>query len=82
MQVNGQDHESRSTDQAGYSIADFIKQVGISRATIYLLPEDARPAGVKIGRRFIITESPAAWLTRMQDRGGITLRNTRAPEFR
>jgi hypothetical protein len=63
-----------STELAGRSVADFSKQVGLSRAAFYLIPDDAKPGSVHIGRRQIITESPAGWLARMKERGGVKLR--------
>ena len=46
----------------------------MSRAWFYTLAEDCRPESVMVGRRVIITESPAAWLARMKARGGVPKR--------
>jgi hypothetical protein len=56
---------------AGRSIAQWAREAGISRSAFYLLPHDARPAFVRIGKRVVIRETPASWLERMSERGGL-----------
>jgi hypothetical protein len=51
--------------QAGWSISQWCKSVGICRQTFYNLPAELRPASVKIRRRRIIGESPADYLRRI-----------------
>jgi hypothetical protein len=63
---------------AGRSPKDFARATGISRTAFYILPADCKPASVKIGRRLIITESPADWLARMTARGGVQTRPAKA----
>jgi hypothetical protein len=57
----------------GWRVAEFARAIRISRAGFYLLPPEHRPRAVKIGKRHIIIESPADWLRRMADRGGIPI---------
>ena len=56
---------SNAADRAGWDIATWCPAAGISRAFHYNLPPDQQPHRVKIGKRRIIRESPAAWLARM-----------------
>lgn len=58
---------------AGWRVAEWSRAATISRAGFYLLPAEHRPRAVKIGKRHIIIESPADWLQRMADRGGIPI---------
>jgi hypothetical protein len=51
--------------QAGYSPAEWCRRTSISRAAMYALPADLRPRSVKLGRRRIIIEDPAAYLARL-----------------
>lgn len=67
-----------ATDKAGFSIAEWCLAAGISRATFYALPPDAKPAHVYIGARPVITEAPSAWLARAQQGGGITTKKRKA----
>jgi len=59
--------------KAGFSIAEWCPAAGISRATFYALPPDAKPTRVGIGTRTVIKESPAEWLDRMEQGGGVTI---------
>jgi hypothetical protein len=61
-------------DRAKWSINEWVAGIGISRATYYTLPDEFRPASVKIGKLVAITESPAAWLARVAKRGGVPVR--------
>ena len=63
---------------AGRTIADWTQDVGIARATFYLIDDDCKPASVKIGRRRIIIERGADWLARMAQRGGPAIRRPKA----
>lgn len=63
--------ENVSTPPVGYKPTDWFQQALISRSTYFALPEDCQPQAVRIGRRVIIIETPAAWLSRMAARGGI-----------
>lgn len=60
-------------NKAGFAIAEWCQAAGISRATFYALPSELRPALVYIGARPVITESPAEWLERARQGGGITI---------
>lgn len=54
----------------------WCERAGIGYSTFFTLPQDARPVGAKIGKRFVPTEDPEAWLQRMAARGGVrTTRN-------
>ena len=66
--------DATTSSTAGLSINEFSKQVHLSRASYYLIPEDLRPESVRIGKQCIIIESPLGWLQRMKARGGLTLR--------
>lgn len=67
-------HTSHISNPAGRSVVEWAKAAGISRASFYLLDPEQRPEFVKIGRRTIVTEDPAAWLTRIRAAGGARLR--------
>lgn len=72
---------STSEAPAGRSIPEFAQQVGVGRATFYLLSPKDRPATVKIGKRTIVRESPADWLAQMAERGGVqTVKPQRAAQ--
>lgn len=83
-----QEEPHTATDRAGFhSIAEWCRAAGISRATYYQLPAEAKPAHVGIGHRVVISETPAAWLARAQQGGGIVTikrprKSKRAPETR
>ena len=62
-----------SPTKSGFSIAEWCPAVGISRATFYALPAEAKPAHVYIGARPVITESGPAWLARMAQSGGVKI---------
>jgi hypothetical protein len=57
--------------QIGRSPEEFSEQAGFSRARLYTIPKEYWPTIVRIGRRVVITESPADWLARMAQRGGV-----------
>jgi hypothetical protein len=50
---------------AGFRPEPWARAAGISRSGYYTLPPDTRPRSVTVGRRRIITESPADWLARI-----------------
>lgn len=56
---------------AGRGPGPWSKAAGICRATYYNLPDELKPAAVRIGAKVLIVESPLAWLNRMVDRGGV-----------
>lgn len=61
-------HQQTETDkikQAGYSIPEWCRAVGISRASYYNLPADQQPRTARIGRRHIVIEAPADFLNRI-----------------
>jgi hypothetical protein len=59
--------------KAGWEIPEWCAGAGMARPTYYTLPAEARPAMVNIGRKVVITESPAAWLERVRQAGGVKL---------
>jgi len=59
---------------AGLTIQEFARQVRLSRSAFYLIPDDAKPESVRIGKSQVILETPSAWLLRMKERGGLALR--------
>jgi hypothetical protein len=61
----------KDTPQAGWLISEWVQQARIARATFYNLPEQYKPASVKVGKRVIIREAPADWLLRMAEAGGV-----------
>jgi len=67
-----------ATDKAGFSIAEWCLTAGISRATFYALPPEAKPAHVYIGTRPVITEPAGEWLARVRQGGGITIPKRKA----
>ena len=73
-----------ASDKAGFSIAEWCPLAGVSRATYYALPAESKPGHTYVGSRLVIVESPAAWLARAQQGGGITTKKRkpkRAPEM-
>jgi hypothetical protein len=48
---------------AGWTIPAWCEATSISRASFYLLAQ--RPETVKLGRRSVVIESPAAYLARI-----------------
>lgn len=64
-----------SSTAAGRSPEEFSEQAGFSRAKLYTLPREYWPAHVRIGRRVVITEAPAAYLDRMAKLGGVPSRH-------
>lgn len=59
---------------AGLSVPEWSRLAGIGRASFYLLDPKLRPNSVKVGRRTIVIERPAAWLERVYAAGGVSLR--------
>lgn len=55
--------EAPAESRAGWSVKDWCRACSISRTTLYGLDEP--PASVLLGRKRIITESPAAFLARI-----------------
>lgn len=64
--------------KAGFSIAEWCLAAGISRATFYALPPEAKPAHVYIGAKPVINEPAGEWLARAQKGGGITIPKRKA----
>ena len=56
---------SNVTERAGWPPGTWCRDASISRALYYRLPPNQQPHSVKIGKRRVIRESPAAWLARM-----------------
>lgn len=56
-----------STTRISWNIPDWCDEVGISRATFYVIEKSAEqaPRSTWIGRRRLIIESPSDYLTRM-----------------
>ena len=72
--------EVTSSAKGGWPLHEWLPLAGMARPTFYTIPEQQRPASVKIGRKVIITEAPAAWLERVRQDGGVTLqRKKRSP---
>jgi hypothetical protein len=59
--------------RAGWSIERYAEATGVSRAMLYALPPAKQPQFVKIGRRRIIVEPPAAWLQRVGETNAAVL---------
>ena len=58
-----------STEREAYSISEWCRLVGISRAFFYRLSREDRPTVVKLGRRSLITRTGALeWQQRMEGR--------------
>jgi hypothetical protein len=63
-----------SLAKVGFDVAGWCEAVGISRACFYRLRGPGAPAIVKIGKRTIIMEAPAAFLQRLaQAQGAVPL---------
>lgn len=60
-----QNTEAERIRQAGYSIPEWCRAVGISRASYYNLPPGQQPRTAHIGRRHIVIEAPADFLNRI-----------------
>ncbi len=52
-------------ERAGWSVERYADATGVSRAAIYAMPPALQPEFVKVGRRRVIVEPPAAWLRRV-----------------
>lgn len=52
--------------RAGWLLRPWCDSASICPATLYNLPTELRPISIKLGKRRIITESPADWLRRMK----------------
>ena len=72
------DAASSTATPAGRSISEFAQQVGIARATFYLLDQEHKPLSVKIGKRVIVIEPPSDWLRRMAAAGGVKIKRAQA----
>ena len=57
--------EAEPAALAGYAPAEWCRRTSISRAKMYALPRDLQPRSIKLGRRRIIIEDPAAYLARL-----------------
>lgn len=66
-----EDGQPRAEAPAGWQMSAWCTAVGICRQTLYTIPTDNWPRVVRIGSRVVIIESPADWLKRMADRGGV-----------
>ena len=53
-------------DRAGWSVERFVEATGVSRSMLYAMRPELQPAFVKVGKRRVITESPARWLERLR----------------
>ena len=56
--------------KAGFSVLEFAYGVGLSRSKVYELMREGAIQYLKIGQRRLITETPADWLTRLQEARG------------
>ncbi len=63
-----QQTEAYKIQQAGWSIPEWCRAVGISRASYYNLPPGQQPRTAHIGRRHIVIEAPADFLNRIAKR--------------
>ncbi len=63
--------ETIAADRAGWSIPAFCAACNFSRASFYNIPGDLRPRSVKLGKRHIIIEHPAAYLARLAQTQGM-----------
>lgn len=54
-----------AAQQAGFKPAEFCALARISRAALYSMPAEMKPASIKFGRARIIIESPHTWLARI-----------------
>lgn len=54
-------------EKAGFRIKEFATACGLSRATIYALPQTQQPKSIKIGRARVIVESPQQFLQRLAE---------------
>lgn len=61
------------SDKAGYSLSEWCPLAGITRASYYAMAAQSRPHGTHVGKKVVITEAPAAWLSRVRDGGGIKI---------
>ena len=47
-------------DREAFTVAEFCRSIGISRAFFYKLPAEQRPGIIRLGRRVLITREAAA----------------------
>lgn len=62
-----------------YTISELATETGLSRTTIYAEAKANRLRITKVGRRSIVTDDDArAWLRRLAEESGPTLRDDKA----
>lgn len=54
-----------STEHPGSQMARFCKEVGISLATFYNLPEHQKPLTIRLGKRRVPVETPEEYKRRI-----------------
>ena len=58
--------QSHSVEREAFTVAEFCRSIGISRAFFYKLDPTKRPAVIRLGRRVLITrEATSEWRARM-----------------
>lgn len=54
-------------DRDAFTVAEFCRSIGISRAFFYKLPVEQRPSIIRLGRRVLIArEAASEWRRRME----------------
>ena len=62
-----QELATTATQRAGWDIQSYCAVCGFSRALFYRLPADRRPRSLKLGKRHIVIEPPAEYLSRLAE---------------
>ena len=58
--------KSPPVEREAFTVAEFCRSIGISRAFFYKLEPAKRPAVIRLGRRVLITrEATSEWRARM-----------------
>lgn len=65
--------EANLSGKAALELGEWCRATNVSRATYYATPDEKKPATVRIGRKLLILETPADWLARMREAGGLVM---------
>lgn len=58
--------------KAGWTLDEHLRATGFSRSFHYSLPPERRPHGVYVTpRKYVITESPEAYLSRLSEQAPV-----------
>ena len=62
--------QSGEDSRAGWRLRDWLAATSVGRSTFYVLPAEIAPRQVRLGKKVVVIEAPAAWLDRVAKAGG------------